>query len=114
VDRYGFQTIATELDADGILRVTLNRPERLNAVDAVMHRELRDLYARMADDAEVEVIVITGAGRAFCSGGDFKQMQENNASDAYDDGFSSLFVDGPPLPFFLSLTSSSGFCLCEC
>jgi enoyl-CoA hydratase len=93
MDRYGFETIITTLDDDGILRVTLNRPDSLNAINDVMHRELRDLYARIADDAEVEVVVITGAGRGFCAGGDFKQMQENNAGDLYDDGFSALFVD---------------------
>ena len=92
-DRYGFETILTTLDDDGILRVMLNRPDSLNAINDVMHRELRDLYARIADDAEVEVVVITGAGRGFCAGGDFKQMQENNAGAGYDDGFSALFVD---------------------
>ncbi len=94
MDRYGLQTIATEVDDDGILLVTLNRPERRNAIDAVMHRELRELYARLADDADLEVIVVTGAGKGFCAGADFKQMQDNNAAAAYDDGFSSLFVDG--------------------
>jgi|HubBroStandDraft_6_1064221.scaffolds.fasta_scaffold326291_1 enoyl-CoA hydratase len=94
MDRYGLQTIATALDDDAILHVTLNRPERRNAIDAVMHSELRELYARMADDAEIEVVVITGAGKGFCAGADFKQMQDNNDAAAYDDGFSSLFVDG--------------------
>jgi enoyl-CoA hydratase len=94
MDRYGLQTIATEMDDDRILRVTLNRPERRNAIDAVMHHELRELYARMADDAEIEVVVLTGAGKGFCAGADFKQMQDNNDAAAYDDGFSSLFVDG--------------------
>jgi enoyl-CoA hydratase len=94
MDRYGLQTITAELDDDGILLVTLNRPERRNAIDAVMHRELRELYARIADDGELEVVVITGAGKGFCAGADFKQMQDNNDAAAYDDGFSSLFVDG--------------------
>jgi enoyl-CoA hydratase len=93
MDRYGFETILTTLDDDGILRVTLNRPDSLNAINDVMHREIRDVYARIAADAEVEVVVITGAGRGFCAGGDFKQMQENNEGAAYDDGFSALFVD---------------------
>ena len=94
MDRYGLQTIATTLDEDAILHVTLNRPERRNAIDAVMHHELRELYARMADDAEIEVVVITGAGKGFCAGADFKQMQDNNDAAAYDDGFSSLFIEG--------------------
>ncbi len=94
MDRYGLTTIATALDGEGILRVTLNRPDRRNAIDAVMHHELRELYARIADDAGIEVVVLTGAGKGFCAGADFKQMQDNNDSAAYDDGFSSLFVDG--------------------
>jgi enoyl-CoA hydratase len=94
LDRYGFETIATELVERGILKVTLNRPDHLNAMDRVMHSELRALYERMADDHEIEVFVLTGAGRAFCAGADFKQMQDNNAAAAYDDGFSDLFVDG--------------------
>jgi enoyl-CoA hydratase len=94
MDRYGFETILTELDDDGILKVTLNRPDNLNAMDRTMHREIHELYARIVADADVEVVVLTGAGRAFCAGADFKQMQENNEGDAYDDGFSDLFVDG--------------------
>ena len=94
MDRYGFETIATELGDGGILTVTLNRPDHLNAMDRVMHGELRALDERIADDSEVEVVVLTGAGRAFCAGADFKQMQDNNAAATYDDGFSDLFVDG--------------------
>ncbi len=93
-DRYGFRTIATELDG-AILRVTLNRPESLNAVDATMHDELRQLFAQLASDTDYEVALLTGSGRAFCAGGDFKQMAINNADggSGYDDGFSSLLVD---------------------
>jgi enoyl-CoA hydratase len=92
MDRYGLSTIATELDADGILLVTLNRPDRRNAINDVMHRELIELYARIAADTAAECVVITGAGRGFCAGGDFKQMAQNNDA-GYDDGFSALFVD---------------------
>jgi enoyl-CoA hydratase/carnithine racemase len=95
MDRYGLSTIRTELDG-AVLRVTLARPERLNAINDVMHVELRDLYARVAADADVEVVVLTGEGRGFCAGGDFKQMAENNDA-GYDDGFSQLFVDAVAL-----------------
>ncbi|MBL7500498.1 enoyl-CoA hydratase/isomerase family protein [Frankia sp. CNm7] len=91
MDRYGFTTIRTELDG-GVLLVTLARPDRMNAINDVMHRELTALYARIAADSEVEVVVLTGEGRGFCAGGDFKQMAENNDA-GYDDGFSQLFVD---------------------
>jgi enoyl-CoA hydratase len=92
VDRYGFSTIATELTEDGILRVTYNRPDRMNAINDLMHRELRHLYRRIASDDEVEVVVITGAGRGFCVGGDFQQMEENN-KHGYPDGYPALFGD---------------------
>jgi enoyl-CoA hydratase len=93
-DEYGFETIATERRG-AVLKVTLNRPERLNAVNDVMHRELRDLFGRMALADDFRAAVITGAGRAFCAGGDFKQMEVNNAEGGagYDDGFRSLLVD---------------------
>jgi len=50
--------------------ITLNRPERLNAITFEVYRELIDLFAALRDEADVRVVVITGAGRAFSSGGD--------------------------------------------
>ena len=92
-DYYGFQTIATSLD-DGILRVTLNRPDRLNALDKPMHKELRALYENIAHDTDARVVVITGAGRAFCVGADFQQMQDNLAAGGYPDGRPDMLGDG--------------------
>ncbi len=56
--------------AIGVARLTLNRPERLNAFTAAMHAELRDALADIAADRSVRVLVLTGAGRAFCAGQD--------------------------------------------
>src|ERR1043166_4012294 len=53
-----------------IARVTLNRPEALNAIDAELPTELEDAVARANADANVHVIVLSGAGRAFCAGYD--------------------------------------------
>ncbi len=92
-DYYGFETIATSLD-DGILRVALNRPDRLNALDRTMHKELRSLYEQIAHDADVRVVVVTGAGRAFCVGADFQQMQDNLAASDYPDGRPDMLGDG--------------------
>ena len=92
MNRYGLSTINTELDDQGVLLVTLNRPERRNAINDVMHVELIELYKRIAADTEAEIVVLTGAGKGFCAGGDFKQMAENNDA-GYDDGFSQLFID---------------------
>jgi 2-(1,2-epoxy-1,2-dihydrophenyl)acetyl-CoA isomerase len=56
--------------ADGIARITLNRPERLNSFNDAMHAELRQALARVAADATVRVSLLTGAGRGFCAGQD--------------------------------------------
>jgi enoyl-CoA hydratase len=54
--------------------VTLNRPERLNAINAKLSAEFEDLLDELADDGEVRVVIITGAGRGFCAGADIKDM----------------------------------------
>ena len=56
--------------ADTILTITLNRPEHLNAYTSVMDAELRDALDRADADDGVRVVVVTGAGRAFCAGAD--------------------------------------------
>jgi enoyl-CoA hydratase len=60
--------------AGRIATVTMNRPDRLNAVNAYFHEELRDVWVDLGNDYDVDVIVLTGAGRAFCAGGDVKDM----------------------------------------
>ena len=59
-----------------ILTLTLDRPDRLNAVDKQMHGELATVFADADADPHSDVIVLTGAGRAFSSGGDIDWMQE--------------------------------------
>jgi enoyl-CoA hydratase/carnithine racemase len=55
---------------EGVATLTLNRPERLNALTFEVYRELSDTFRALRDEDDVRVVVITGAGRAFCSGGD--------------------------------------------
>ncbi len=59
-----------------VLTVTMNRPEVLNAIDAPLHEELSRVFYDVAVDAQADVIVLTGAGRAFSAGGDIRWMQE--------------------------------------
>lgn len=54
----------------GVATITLNRPDRLNALTFEVYRELTDTFSALSSEASVRVVVITGAGRAFCSGGD--------------------------------------------
>ena len=56
--------------SDGIAVLTLNRPDKANAVDDVMHSELSTVFAAAHDDARIRAVVLTGAGRAFSAGGD--------------------------------------------
>jgi len=69
----------------GVLWVTLDRPERRNAITPEMHDELTPLFRRIAEDRAAKVVVLTGAGdKAFCVGADFGGMQDNLDTDAYE------------------------------
>jgi len=57
-------------DQHGVATITLNRPDRLNALTFEVYRELTDTFAALREERDVRVVIITGAGRAFCSGGD--------------------------------------------
>lgn len=61
-----YETIEVAI-SDGIARITLNRPDRLNSFTRAMHAELRDALANLGD---ARVVILTGAGRAFCAGQD--------------------------------------------
>jgi enoyl-CoA hydratase/carnithine racemase len=63
---------------DGIATLTLNRPDRLNALGGTLREDLLDAITRAAADPEVRVMVVTGAGKGFCAGGDVKAMNEAN------------------------------------
>ena len=62
-----------------MLVVTLNRPEAMNAVDLMLHDELPVALAFAGEDAGSDVVVLTGAGRAFSAGGDIAHMECNAA-----------------------------------
>lgn len=59
-----------------VLEVTLNRPEKLNATDAVLHTELARVFTDITNDPDSDIVVLTGAGRAFSAGGDVAWMQD--------------------------------------
>ncbi|TMC51212.1 MAG: enoyl-CoA hydratase/isomerase family protein [Chloroflexi bacterium] len=67
-----FETLLVERDGP-VGTVTLNRPDRLNAIDGAMGRELPAAWKQLDDDAQVVVIVVTGAGRGFCTGLDVRE-----------------------------------------
>ena len=71
-----FECIRLELADDGVALLELHRPERLNAFNRQMISEWREALAQIADDRRMRVVVLTGAGRAFCAGGDADEMTE--------------------------------------
>ncbi len=75
-----YETIKIEI-SDGIATCTLNRPKALNAVTRQMHKELEQLFGEIGEDRDVRAIVLTGAGRAFCAGGDVKEMDSTDVED---------------------------------
>ena len=75
MDYSHYQTLLIEKDGDGVGVVTLNRPERRNAVSMQMHQELEDIFVDLSKDDDVRAVVLTGAGSAFCAGGDVEGMK---------------------------------------
>ncbi|MDE0052542.1 MAG: enoyl-CoA hydratase-related protein [Rhodospirillales bacterium] len=83
--------------AGGIARVTLNRPERLNAIDSAAEAALDRIWAEIEGDESVRCVVLTGTGRAFCAGADMKE--EGPGGLAYwagtgDHGFGGIALGG--------------------
>ena len=57
-------------------RITFNRPERYNALDAIGHREITYVWREVDEDPDVDAVILTGAGKAFSAGGDFDMIDE--------------------------------------
>lgn len=75
------ETLLLQLDG-GILHITLNRPEKRNAMNDTLVREMREVFAAIKEERSVRAVVIRGAGGNFCSGGDISSMHERSAPDA--------------------------------
>ena len=91
------QSVLFELDPDGIAKITLNRPDKMNACSGDLLDRLSEFYRRCDEDDAVRAVVVTGAGRAFCAGADM-----SDAAGTFDvsesggfDGFSAAGVGFP-------------------
>ena len=80
-----YSTLTYEV-RDAKAYLALNRPERLNAIDDVMPGEIRAAVEQANTDDEVRVIVVAGAGRAFCAGYDLKKFAEGDVGDRWRQG----------------------------
>jgi 2-(1,2-epoxy-1,2-dihydrophenyl)acetyl-CoA isomerase len=79
------QALILEKHEDGVAALTFNRPDKLNALNTHLAVALNEALGRIATDKNIHAVVLTGAGRAFCAGGDlaeiWKGRQENNVTD---------------------------------
>ncbi len=75
MDLASYQHLKLERQPGGVMLVTLNRPEVLNAAHEAMHSELATIWADLSRDDETRVVVVTGAGRAFSAGGDLGMVE---------------------------------------
>ncbi|MGD8417002.1 MAG: enoyl-CoA hydratase-related protein, partial [Pseudomonadales bacterium] len=81
-DRYaGYTHLLFDYPAERVLRITINRPEKYNALNAVGHRELTYVWREVDEDPDVDVVILTGAGRAFSAGGDFEWIENITESN---------------------------------
>jgi len=96
---YGsYEDLQTEIDDDGVLVATLNRPERLNAFNGPMRQSIRRLIDDVRVDNTVRVLVWTGAGRGFCSGADLTAEDRSPVPTAPHDPAFQWCVDHLELP----------------
>ncbi len=86
--------------ADGIARLTLNRPDRLNSFTSAMHAEVRDALAKVGSDKSARVLLLTGAGRGFCAGQDLSDRAVAPGSAPVDLGES---IEKNYMPLVLGL-----------
>ncbi len=72
--------VVLEARHDGIVTLMMNRPDRLNALNNELVSALNDAFSRVAQDEAVRVVILTGAGRAFCAGGDLGYIRKGRES----------------------------------
>ena len=94
MDRSDLKVVRYEIDG-GVALVTLHRPDRLNAWTGRMHTEYRWVLAEAERDDSVRVIVVTGAGRAFCAGADTAALDGHAERGAYDAGVDAATLATP-------------------
>ena len=70
--------------SEGILTITLNRPEKLNAISTEVLHALNEIFTQAKDNSAVKGILLTGAGKAFCDGADINRLAECNAQSGYE------------------------------
>jgi 2-(1,2-epoxy-1,2-dihydrophenyl)acetyl-CoA isomerase len=115
-----FETLLFDVE-DHVARLTLNRPDVGNAMNAVMMRDLRDVAIRCDEDSEIRAVLITGAGKMFCAGGDLSSFAgEGDGLPAYLKGITNDLhgavsrlcrMDAPVVSAVKGVAAGAGFSL---
>jgi len=84
--------IAVETN-EAVATVTLNRPKALNAINRELFQELRQALHSLDGDKAIRVIVLTGAGKAFCAGADIAELSAMNGPSAFEQNFLRDWAD---------------------
>jgi len=79
--KYKYNNVLVEQRKDGITFLALNRPEKRNAMSPELHHEMDDALERLAIDSDTKVLILTGAGKAFCAGQDLKTYFRGLSND---------------------------------
>jgi len=83
-DRYAkYHKMKFDYPADRVLRITFDRPESFNSVDAETHTQMTDMWIDIDRDQDISAVIVTGAGKAFSAGGDFSLI-ENMIGNSYE------------------------------
>src|SRR5258706_9942324 len=87
-----FETILYTIE-NSILTITLNRPDKLNAMTPTLLRELKEVFEQANSDPTVRVVILTGAGRGFCAGADLAAASELMMSGGffYEENFNATY-----------------------
>jgi len=72
----GYERLSFDYPMPRVLRVTFDRPERYNALDAVGHKEITYVWREIDDDRDIDCVIVTGRGKAFSAGGDFEMIEK--------------------------------------
>ena len=76
LDEKKYERLKFDWPAERVLRITISRPERLNALDKIGHREITYIWPEIDSDPRINAVILTGEGKAFSAGGDFEMIEQ--------------------------------------